>query len=286
MIILATIIVLIILFFRIMRKIYIHKKTINMAIEAINTNYINLFIDGTISVRLLQCFMIIFSEIFSFIIIYKLILNYFNTDIVWKISIYTKFIMIFLLFILMHYSMGYIMLITSKLYSFLYRSEEESLKFDFLLSYFLTTAYLMVLILFPKELYKYALVGILGVSISYFLNLKILLNVMRNPKNIKFSIEDKSSFIRIFIAAVLISFMILINLYLGVCLVHVLGPEGFSNNPGYFDLFYYTVITFTTIGFGDILPLSTPAKFIAIVISLTSVICLTIFLGSVFSYRS
>ena len=90
MIILATIIVLIILFFRIMRKIYIHKKTINMAIEAINTNYINLFIDGTISVRLLQCFMIIFSEIFSFIIIYKLILNYFNTDIVWKISIYTN----------------------------------------------------------------------------------------------------------------------------------------------------------------------------------------------------
>lgn len=286
MIILATTIVLIILFFRIIRKSYIHKKSISMAIEAINSNYINLFIDGTLGVRLLQCFMVGFSEIFSFIIIYKLILNYFDKYVILEISIYIKFIMIFLLFMLIHYAMGYIMLITSKIYSFLYRSEEESLKFDFLLSYFLTTAYLMALILFPKELYNYALVGILGVGISYFLNLKILLNVMRNPKNIKFSMEDRSSFIRIFIAAILISFMILINLYLGVCLVHILGEGGFSNNPGYFDLFYYTVITFTTIGFGDILPLSIPAKFIAIIISLTSVICLTIFLGSIFSYRS
>lgn len=286
MIILATTIVLIILFLRIIRKSYIHKKSISMAIEAINSNYINLFIDGTLGVRLLQCSMVVFSEIFSFIIIYKLILNYFDKYVILEISIYIKFIMIFLLFMLIHYSMGYIMLITSKIYSFLYRSEEESLKFDFLLSYFLTTAYLMVLILFPQELYKYALVGILGVGISYFLNIKILLNVMRNPKNIKFSMEDRSSFIRIFIAAILISFMILINLYLGVCLVHILGQGGFSNNPGYFDLFYYTVITFTTIGFGDILPLSIPAKFIAIIISLTSVICLTIFLGSIFSYRS
>ncbi|MDB2111811.1 potassium channel family protein, partial [Clostridium paraputrificum] len=59
----------------------------------------------------------------------------------------------------------------------------------------------------------------------------------------------------------------------------------FSSNPNNFDLFYYTIVTFTTIGFGDISPVSNLAKFMAIVISITSIICLTIFLGSIFSLR-
>lgn len=285
MIIIVTILVLIILLFRLNYKIKIHKKSFKLAIKAINSNYVDLFKIGNFKVKFLQSFMGIGSEIFSFIVIYNLIMNYSDRYILFNINYYIKITIIIILFIFIHYSMGYIMLISSKIYSFLYRSEDESLKFDFLLSYFLTTAYLMILILIPNEIYNHAFVGIIGVFICYILNMKILLNVMKNPKNIKFSINDSSSFARIFFAALFISFMIIINLYLGVCIVHILGAGGFSNNPGYFDLFYYTIITFTTIGFGDIIPLTIPTKFMAIIISITSVICLTVFLGSVFSYR-
>lgn len=285
MIILATVLVLILLFMKMTQKIKLHKKAINIALVAINKNYKELFIYENIKIRLLQCFMVISSEIFSFVIIYKLIMTYSEKYTVVDINIYVKTVIVLILFLIIHYSMGYIMLVSSKMHSFLYKSEEESLKFDFLLSYFLTTAYLMALILVPNEIYNNAIVGIIGVAICYFLNIKILLNVMKNPKNIKFSVSDTSSFARVFFAALLISFMIIINLYLLVCIVHILGHGGFSNNPGYFDLFYYTIITFTTIGFGDILPLTIWAKFIAIIISITSVLCLTVFLGSIFSYR-
>lgn len=285
MIILATVLVIILLFIKMTRKIRLHKKSINIALVAINKNYKELFIYEKIETRLLQCFMVISSEIFCFVIIYKLIMTYSDKYILVGINIYVKIVMVLISFLIIHYSMGYIMLISSKMHSFLYRNEEESLKFDFLLSYFLTTAYLMALILVPNEIYNNALVGIIGVIICYFLNMKILLNVMKNPENIKFSVSDNSSFARISFAALLISFMIIINLYLLVCIVHILGRGGFSNNPGYFDLFYYTIITFTTIGFGDILPLTIWAKFIAIIISITSVVCLTVFLGSIFSYR-
>lgn len=285
MIILATVLVIILLFIKMTRKIRLHKKSINIALVAINKNYKELFIYEKIETRLLQCFMVISSEIFCFVIIYKLIMTYSDKYILIDINIYVKTVMVLISFLIIHYSMGYIMLISSKMHSFLYRNEEESLKFDFLLSYFLTTAYLMALILVPNEIYNNALVGIIGVIICYFLNMKILLNVMKNPENIKFSVSDNSSFARISFAALLISFMIIINLYLLVCIVHILGRGGFSNNPGYFDLFYYTIITFTTIGFGDILPLTIWAKFIAIIISITSVVCLTVFLGSIFSYR-
>ena len=57
-------------------------------------------------------------------------------------------------------------------------------------------------------------------------------------------------------------------------------------NAQYLDLFYYTIITFTTVGYGDIVPLSIAAKIMSIVIATTSVICLTVFLSSVLSYKN
>lgn len=87
------------------------------------------------------------------------------------------------------------------------------------------------------------------------------------------------------LAALLLVLLIVINLFLGVCLVNALGDVAYSNNPTNFDLLYYTIVTFTTIGFGDISPITTPAKIMAIVISVTSIICVTIFLGSIFSFR-
>ena len=78
--------------------------------------------------------------------------------------------------------------------------------------------------------------------------------------------------------------MIVLNLFLATGIIHQVYPNSFSNNPTRFDLFYYTIITFTTIGYGDIVPIDIPAKIISMIISITSVICLTIFLSSVMSY--
>ena len=89
------------------------------------------------------------------------------------------------------------------------------------------------------------------------------------------------------IAAILILIMLILNLYLMVCLVSHLPHEApvFSNANNYFDLFYYTIITFPTIGYGDITPTTMAAKTISLLISVTSVICLSIFLSTILSYR-
>lgn len=47
-----------------------------------------------------------------------------------------------------------------------------------------------------------------------------------------------------------------------------------------FDAFYFVVITFGTIGYGDIIPTCTYSKIISIVITFTSIICISIMLSS------
>lgn len=162
---------------------------------------------------------------------------------------------------------------------------EKSIKGDFLLSYFITSVYIVFALLFTDKISKYALSGIIGIGVCYILNLKILFTIMKNPGSIRICEEDRSSFGRLLTAVILILIMIVSNLYLGVILTNSLEINAFSNNPSNFDLFYYTIVTFTTIGFGDIIPLTALAKFMAIIISITSVICLTVFLSSIFSNR-
>ena len=127
--------------------------------------------------------------------------------------------------------------------------------------------------------------GLIGVTVSYILNMKVLIQLIRNPHNIKTKHEEATSYSRIIVAAILMVGLIVLNLFLGVCFINGAETGAFSNSPNAFDLFYYTIITFTTIGYGDITPLSIGAKVISIVISVTSVICLTIFLSTILSYK-
>ncbi|MBW6411008.1 potassium channel family protein [Clostridium weizhouense] len=59
-----------------------------------------------------------------------------------------------------------------------------------------------------------------------------------------------------------------------------------TNEIGILDLFYYTIVTFTTIGYGDIVPNAPESKVMAIIIAFTSVICLIIFISSILSAKS
>ncbi len=230
--------------------------------------------------RISQCIIICLSEFFSFVSVYIILIKYVNL----QLNLYIKLILIINCCLLVHYLFGFILIISNNLNNFMASSKDNSMKGDFLLSYFITSTFLAATLAYPSQVSKYVISGFIGVFICYILNLKILLNIMRNPGKVKISPYDEKSFIKVSLIVGIVVIMIVLNLFLGVCLASSL-QNGFSNNPSYFDLFYYTVVTFTTIGFGDIIPLSILAKLIAIVISATSIICITIFLGSIYSYR-
>lgn len=71
--------------------------------------------------------------------------------------------------------------------------------------------------------------------------------------------------------------MVILSLGLVVWFVSNSGVDVYINNPTYFDLFYYTVMAFATVGYEDISLVSTEAKLM--VISLTSILCLIIFVS-------
>lgn len=70
-----------------------------------------------------------------------------------------------------------------------------------------------------------------------------------------------------------------------VCLVGSANPSAFTNAKWKFDLFYYTIITFSNIGYEDIVPNIFLAKVISILTSVKSVVCISVFLSSILSYK-
>ena len=142
-----------------------------------------------------------------------------------------------------------------------------------------------ILIVFPKEFGENYKIGLIGVGISYILTLKVLINIIRSPQVIKLK-ENKSGLGELPVIAVIILVMIVITLGLGVCFINNINLVSYTNNPTYFDLFYYTIISFVTVGYGDISPVSISAKLMAIIISKTSTLCITIFLSFVLSYKN
>ncbi|MGL5750385.1 MAG: potassium channel family protein [Paraclostridium sp.] len=256
----------------------------NITIE-INKTYKELFKEKSILAKICPGGLVLSAEFFSFLIIFTGITKHLNTYFNGIADLIIKLFAILISFLIMHYAVGYILLISSKIHLFLNSVENKNLKIDFILSYFIISTFLAVLLIFPKEFSKHVFVGLVTVSICYLLNLRILLNLTKNPHNIKTNEENETSFSRMIIAAVLLLFILVLNLYLGVCFIASLDTNAYLNAQNYFDLFYYTIITFTTIGYGDIIPVSIPAKILAIIISITSVVCLTVFLSTILSYK-
>ncbi len=261
------------------------KNTLVNLVKEINQVYKYIFSEKRIIALITQGLMIVCGEILSFLLISTSIIRYLDTYFIGSIDIAFRIIAIIVSFIIVHYAVGYVLLISSKIHRFIYGVENKTLKVDFISSYFITSTFLTVLLIFPKEFNQCYLIGLIMVTICYYLNLKVLLSIMIKPTGVKSVKEDEASFSRVIIASVLLLIMLILNLYLAVCFVDGLEGQSYTNVNGYFDLFYYTIITFTTIGYGDITPLTVPAKIVAIIISITSVICLTVFLSSVFSYK-
>lgn len=218
---------------------------------------------------------IVFSIIYE---IFEQAEKYQNNNYIFLIKII--FLIIFI--VVAYFIIGYFSMCVTRVYKYLYRIEDKNIKTDLLISYFLISMYLTILMIFPKQFKECYIIGLFGVSISYLLNLKVLLKIISSPDIVQSKNNKENNLNAV---AIILLIMVLVSLYLAVCFISTNSPNSYTNNPSYFDLLYYTVITFTTIGYGDISPVSPSAKFLSMIISFTSVLCLTIFVSSILSYK-
>lgn len=280
----TTFLVVLVIFFRNINN----KRLIGIVaynIKEINKQYINLFREKSFMGKIFQSGLLILAQSFMSITIITSVWRYIDTYLNDAFDIFVKIFLIIIFILIIYLAIGYILLCTSRVYRVIYDVEDKNVKINLILSYFLLSMYFTILLVFPGQFEECFKIGLIGVAICYVLNLRVLIKVIKNPQHIKSKDEDKVSSTSIIIVAILIMFMIILNLFLAVCFINYIGPDMYSGNQNNFDLFYYTIITFTTVGYGDIVPVSVVAKIMSIIISSTSVICITIFLSSVLSYK-
>lgn len=262
-------------------------KKLKSLIYNINKQYIDFFKGKKSEFKIWQLIIFIISQVFVvFAIVRRLfeeVYKYVSDNYIVAVKISTYLI----IFIILYFIVGYISYSSKKIYKYLYKIEDKNTKTDLLISYFIISMYMTILIIFPGEFAKNYKIGLVGVTLSYFLNLKVLLRIIRSPEITDFKGQTKKTdgLDSVGVMAVIVLLMVVISLALAVCFISCSGEGVYTNNPTFFDLFYYTIITFATVGYGDISPVSPVAKFMSIVISMTSILCLTVFISSVLSYK-
>ena len=79
---------------------------------------------------------------------------------------------------------------------------------------------------------------------------------------------------------IIILFIFDLSLMSGYCYLY--NTSSFSGvENGTFDLIYYTVVTFATVGFGDIVPNTVLARSISMLTIFTSILCITVLLSGI-----
>lgn len=265
------------------KNIFIQFKIL---IKEINSYYFSIFkektrLGGILNSALLICAQVLMSfNVISSISLYVNMSS--NNTINYIIKILFILMMIFGIYI----AIGYLLLSSSRIFRLLSKVEDFSMKYDMLISYFIINTYFTVLIVFPKQFEQSYLIGLIGVTICYIMNLRVLIKIINNPERINISDGRVRNFTSTSVLSILILIMMVLNLFLAVCFINSADVNSYSGNPSNFDLFYYTIITFTTIGYGDIVPITIMAKIMSIIISTTSVVCITIYLSSVLSFNN
>ena len=262
-------------------------KKVKTLIHQINNQYKYLFKGKSEYINFYQWLILFISQAFVVYALVRYIVKKIFRYVEENYILFGKTLTIIVLILFLYFVIGYLLLSISKIYKFLYKIEDKVTKTDLLISYFIISMYMTILIIFPGEFAKNYKIGLVGVTLSYFLNLKVLLRIIRSPEITDFKGQTKKTdgLDSVGVMAVIVLLLVVIRLALAVCFISCSGQGVYTNNPTFFDLFYYTIITFATVGYGDISPVSPVAKFMSIVISMTSILCLTVFISSVLSYK-
>lgn len=203
-----------------------------------------------------------------------------------------KALIIWGLFVLLIYFALTILLITvRKTFEIIGEIADNTLSIHLTMSLLMTGILLCFSCLVEEEIKKNLCIMIVELIICYFLNLHVLFKIIRNPfccisKKGKLSNKNRSVVIFTWIMIVM---LIILNLYLIVLWTYFKYDGAYSLKStltAKWDLLYYTIISFTTIGYGDITPNIVISQFVSIIISITSVICLIIFISSVLSVKN
>ncbi len=285
--IIATLIIILIVA---IRNIYYKKilKGFKILIIEITHYYLGLFKDITRTSigSILQTALLILAQIFMSFNVISAVSIYINFSSNHLINLIIKIIIIIAMIFMLYLAVGYVLLSSSMIFKLLSKVEDSNIKYDLLISYFVLNTYFTVLIVFTKQFEECYFIGLIGVAICYMMNLRVLIKIIKNPEHINIHLEKYRNFKSTTTLAILILIMMILNLFLAVCFINSADINSYTGNPNNFDLFYYTIITFTTIGYGDIVPVTVLAKIMSIIISTTSVVCITIFLSSVLSFNS
>lgn len=109
------------------------------------------------------------------------------------------------------------------------------------------------------------------VYIFFFMN---IITIIYNRREI---VERAKCPILFLIVSVFIDNVIILSIV--VRLLSLCQCGSFWGISNYFDALYFTVVSFSTVGYGDVLPISIPAKIITMVIILSNILLLIVFIN-------
>lgn len=202
-----------------------------------------------------------------------------------------------ILIILLYFLFGCPLLIFSKIENLIQTIHKRRLSFRFLVTSYILFVYSFFLWYAPRAMAECGKVVLVGLLISYCMNMVMLINISMEPLTCccckygqKARVEQKYPLKIVLAGAIILILLIVLNLYLCVVMIANLYEQayvfvGVARELTYFDLLYYTVISFTTIGYGEIVPQRIESKVMAIVIAYTSVMCLVIFVSSILALK-
>lgn len=281
-----------VLIIKAVKPIFHKKRVIIGLVKAINKVYINFLRQQSIIGKIIVFGMIAISAyMVGSAFYYKVTTSYYINDFQSLVSIIGGLLIIA---IVVYFSVGTPMLILGRVTRFLANIGDEEISWNLLISHSLLIMYGYLLIIDKVEVKSLYILILTGLLVAYFLNLQVLFRITINP--LRFTLksnrvkDDKGLLLcSIWIGAFLLICIIVLNLFLGVITINNANPMAYSNSNGgaitNFDLFYYTLITFTTIGYGDISPVVMESKIMAIIIAITSVVCLVVMMSSILSLK-
>ncbi len=127
------------------------------------------------------------------------------------------------------------------------------------------------LIVIPQNFFIVMLV------MAILLYFSFLINVIKLIYNRKKIVEESKYPTVFLIINVYLSNIIVLTLIAWI--IQLLNDGSFNKMQSYFDAFYYTLITFSTVGYGDITPLTVLAKIISMVMIASNFLLLLVFVN-------